>query len=429
MKNIRTICLSLLIATGAAAVGGESFRKDINPALRYYQAFLVAPDLSQPDRDYLFTNEWRGQNLPERFGDLIARYDKQFKLVRQAGEAVVPCDWGIDMTPGPATLLPQLARNKAIAQAAKLRALWDVQHGKEAEARDDLLGAFALARNSSRDGTLIAALVQIAMETIVCNTVAENFHRFSPETLKELIAGFDAAPARGTVSACMASEESFFVDWLVSKVVQLQNENLGNDAKVMAGIRELVVETLGPEEGQNLSRLIGARESRIWDQVTKAAGGTSEGVLKLLRDMKPQYEKAAVILALPRAQYEEQMRQFKAEIDRSANPFMAQMFPSVEKCRQKEFAVVVTLAMVRAAVEYKLHGQEGLQRVTDPCGQGPFAFERFNFQGVDRGFKLTSAFDGRGFPEVLIFVEKDGPPFHVNWQHAGEAIAKTSSTK
>src|SRR6267143_4479614 len=164
MKRLKSLsfCLFLITAAGATK-GSESFRTDINPALRYYQAYLLAPDLSQADRDYLFNREWRGQTLPDRFAELLAKYDKEFGYVRAAAHATVPCDWGIDMSPGPATLLPQLARNKGVAQAARLRAMWDLQHGNQTDARDDLLGALALARNSSRDGTLISVLVQIAL--------------------------------------------------------------------------------------------------------------------------------------------------------------------------------------------------------------------------------------------------------------------------
>src|ERR1700678_172036 len=62
MKTMKSFCLSWLVLTGAAtAVSGQPFRTDINPALTYYQAFNVAPDYSQEDRDYLFTNEWRNQ--------------------------------------------------------------------------------------------------------------------------------------------------------------------------------------------------------------------------------------------------------------------------------------------------------------------------------------------------------------------------------
>jgi len=388
----------------------------------------VAPDLSQADRDYLFTTEWRGQKLPERFGELVARYDNEFKLVRQAAQATVPCDWGIDMSPGPATLLPHLARIKAIAQAARLRAMWDLQQGRPAEARDDLLAAFALGRNSARDGVLISALVQIAVENIVCSTVAENLHQLPQEILKQLADGFAAAPPRGTMAACIPMEKSSFLGWLTDKILELQKENPGNDATVMAGIRELIASAgfEGTDEGQPIQ----ARPN-FWEQVTKAAEGTSEGVVKLLRDEELLYERLAEIMALPQPEYDSQAKQFSAEIQKSTNPFqkstnpfVSLTFPAFEKARQREFAILVELAMVRAAVAYKLHGEPGLKSVTDPCGQGPFGFERFVSEGVDRGFELRSAYAGRGFPEVLIFVENDGPPFYVNGVKAGQAPAK-----
>ena len=420
MKTMKSRCCYLLLVTAAAAgARGEQFRTDINPAMQYYQAFQVAPNLPQAERDYLFTNDWRGEKLPGRFGELLGGYDSQFKLVRRAAQATVPCDWGIDMSPGPATLLPHLARIKAIAQVARLRAMWDLQQGRAADARDDLLAVFALGRNSARDGVLISALVQIAVENIVCSTVAENWHQFTSDILKQLTDGFAAAPPRGTMAACIPMEKSSFLDWLADKILELRKENPGNEAVVMAATRELVAGFEGTDEGQP-----DQTRPNLWEQVTKAAGGTSEGVVKLLRDEELLYERLATIMALPLPDYDNQAKQFSAEIEKSTNPFVSLTFPAFEKARQKEFAILVELAMVRAAVEYKLHGEPGLQSVTDPCGQGPFAFERFVFDGVDRGFQLKSAYSGRGFPEVLIFVEKDGPPFRVNWKNAGQALPK-----
>src|SRR6266404_286525 len=223
MKMIPTLCFSGGLLFAGAMVGlPQQTRTDINPALQYYQSFIVVPDLQQADKDYLFNNEWRGQKLTERFGSLVAKYDNQFRLLRQAAQETDHCDWGIDMSFGPATLLPQLGRNKAASQMARLRAMWDLQHGREAEARDDLLATFVLARNSSRDGTLISALVQIAMENIICSVIAENFHRFSPETLGQLVAGFESAPPRGTIADCIAPEKAFFRDWIVNKIHELQ---------------------------------------------------------------------------------------------------------------------------------------------------------------------------------------------------------------
>ena len=256
--------------------------------------------MSKEDREFLFNSEWRGQKLPGRFGELLAGYDNQFKLVRQAARSTAPCDWGIDMSPGPETLLPQLARNKGISQTAKLRAMWALQQGRPEIARDDLLAAFALARNTSRDGTLISALVQIAIENIICSVIAENFYQFPPETLQELVDGFASAPARGTMAECARMEKIFFYDWLLGKIVELQKENPGDDAKTLSAIRLLVGSMEDNESGKP------DQAAARWERLMKASGGTSDGILNLLREMAPLYDRLAVIMALPLAEYEAQ---------------------------------------------------------------------------------------------------------------------------
>ena len=126
MKNPKTICLLTLILTGTVLGSrAEPYRTDINPALLYYQSFIVLGEFSQADHDYLFTNQWQGQQLPARFGKLVDQTDNEFKLVHQAAHATVPCDWGIDWSAGPYTLLPHLSRVKATIQMAQLRAIWE----------------------------------------------------------------------------------------------------------------------------------------------------------------------------------------------------------------------------------------------------------------------------------------------------------------
>jgi hypothetical protein len=412
MKTIKSMFLTSLALIGVAAAGGQDFRTDINPALRYYQALILGSELSPADSRYFFDNEWRGQKLPERFGQLVSNFNTEFRVVREAGQATVPCDWGIDLSAGPETMLPHLGRLKSLAVTAKLRVLWELQSGKETEARDDLLATFALGRNASKDGTLIAALVQFAIENIALNTVAENFHSFSAETLRQLAEGFDAAPAGNTVADTIISgEKACFHDWLERKVLQWQKENPGDDAKVMAELRQLFAR-MGDDSGKTnqLEEVIGA-------------AGTSEGVLKLLRQEDAIFQRAADLMALPHPAFEEQAKQFQAEIEK-ANPLAALTFPAILKARPKEFRMQAKLAMFHAAVAYKLHGEEGLRSVNDPFGQGPFQFERFVFEGLDRGFKLTSAYAGNGYPETLIFVETEGTPFLCDGPKAGQPLDK-----
>ena len=420
MKTRIPIFLGLAIAMGATFnLNGEPLSTDINPALRYYQAFLVAPTVSDTEFDYMATNSLWSQTLPEKFGEIVGRYDTEFKLVRQAAQATVPCDWGIDMSEGPATLLPQLARCKAVMVGARYRVPWHLQHQRQAEARDDLLAAFTLARNLSRDGTLISVLVQIAAESIGTDIIAENYGRFSTQTFQEVVQGIDAAPVRGTVAASIAFEKRSFHDWLVKKVLDLQKANPGDESKVMTGIHELLPGFEEPEQGQQ-----NQVQPTLAEQLTQAGGNTSEGILKLLREEGEVYERLSTLMALPYSDFDAQAKQFRTELKQSRNPLVSQAFPSILKARQREFKVQVWLAMLHTALEYRLHGDPGLLNVTDPCGEGPFAFQRFIFEGTDRGFQLKSAFEGSGFPEILIFVEKQGTPFFLDGPYAGQARAK-----
>src|SRR5689334_15617950 len=98
MKILNLACLTLLtLAVTPPRVRAEDFRTDINPALLYYRALVMSADpISDADWDYLASKKGREQQIPERFGKILASYDAQFSLVRQARYATVPCDWGID---------------------------------------------------------------------------------------------------------------------------------------------------------------------------------------------------------------------------------------------------------------------------------------------------------------------------------------------
>src|SRR5213075_1497499 len=98
----------------------------------------------------------------------------------------------------------------------------------------------------------------------------------------------------GTMAACIPMEKSSFLDWLVDRILELQKKNPGNDAAVMSKTRELVASFEGADEGQ-----ADRTRSNFWEPLTKAAGGTSEGVVKLLRDEERLYERLAAILTLP----------------------------------------------------------------------------------------------------------------------------------
>jgi len=412
MKTVNSLCLALVLGGGSLLASDlQSAPVNINPAQLYYQAFLAAPNpMPAEDVDYLYSKEGRSQPLPERYGPFVEAYDPQFTLVRQAARSTVPCDWGLDLSQGPATPLTHLGRAKAVSQSAVLRMRWNLEHGRQAEACDDWLATLVLARNLPRDGLLISALVQMAMEAILCHAVAQDFALFSPESLQRIADGLEAPPARRTVAECIPSEKALFRDWAIDRIRELQKMHAGDEARTMEEIGKLFMfET--DRTGSNL-----------WGLLKEAAGGTSQGVIGLLQERDKYEQKLATVVALPYAEYLREFKAFEAEALSSPNPLVSQTLTSVARARSRELRIVTTLRMVRAAIEYKLHGESGFQTVPDPCGTGPFAFRRFVFEGVDRGFEVRSVYDLDGNKGLLIFVEKAGTPFRVDGPKAGTAI-------
>ncbi len=420
MKTLPITAVPLaLLALAVSASGAESFRTDINPALLYYQSFLVAPQaMANEDFDYLYARDSRIQ-LPDKFGKIAEDYDRQFKLVRRAAHSTVPCDWGIDLSDGPDALLPHLARAKAVAQATRVRVLWDLQNGRQEDAQADLVAAVVLGRNASSDGTIISILVQLAVESIEYSTLAETFGHFTPAALQHLEEGLAAAPARRTFAQGIEFEDKNFRGWLVNKIKGYQQAHPGDDAKVLEEIHALLPSFQNPDK----------IESGVWERLLRAAGNTSDGILKLLEAQQSLKEEFAHIVALPYAQADPALKEFTKRVDASTNPFVSLTFPPIAQSSRREFRVQVWEAMVKAAIEYQLHGESGFKAVRDPCGNGPFTMERFHFGGVDRGFILKSSYTGSGFPEVLIFVETDGMPFYVDGPKAGKARAPASTPK
>jgi hypothetical protein len=372
----------------------------------------MTPNLLSSDREYLWLTNWHGRPLDERFGKLISKFDDSLSLSRQAANVRAPCDWGIDLSQGPVLSLPHLAPAKQLVQTTLLKARWNLQNGRQSEVRDDLLAALALGRNLSRDNLAISALVQFSIEALITRTVAANFFEFSPETLTQLVDGFDATLDRDVIAQCIPNEKYVYCDWFLARIKRFQQENPANETRVLDQIRELFHRSSTNEAEE---------KPDFPDMLIQVTGGTSAGVVNLLQQLAPFYQQLSVIMVMPYPQYPPQIEAFTARIEKLPNLFTPRLL-SFDKWRRLEFAMQVRFAMIRAAVAYKHQGNQALASVADPCGNGAFVFQRFMFEGIDRGFKLTSGYRHDGYQETLIFVEKIGTPFFVDGNNAGKAL-------
>ena len=415
---MRKLLFALALAMTTVANAAERFRTDINPALLYHQGLLMVPQLSDADRKFLFETEWRNVPPDERYNDLVTTYRNVFKMLRRAAVSEVPCDWGIDMSDGPDTLLPALARFKSVAQVACLRARKHLIDGKQADARDELIATAVMGRNVSRDGTIISVLVQVAIENIVMSFLAENFYQFAPETLQQLAAGFNSAPPRRHIYECMAVEKYAFCDWLIAKISDFDTESGGNQQQLQAKLRELLGKVLGAPENETEKNQM----AKVPDEFIGATDGSAAGLIGYVKQLEPLYEEATRLLTLSWPEYQAPTAEFEKKLATHPNVLARQFLPALGKARAREFPLEAKYAMLQAAIAYKVGGEEAFRAINDPFGEGPFAFQRFVLDGVDRGFQLQSKLNCRGFDEKLILVEKPGPAVRVDFKNAGEKI-------
>jgi hypothetical protein len=411
MKTIFfSICLFVIGAAMEAVGAADAPPASNNAALIYWQALMELPELSPAEQALL--DNFRDAPLEDEYEALVHRYDAALRLVAKAANLKDKrCDWGIDLQDGPDTLLPHLARAKTLTRAAQMRARFFLEKKNERQVLFDLNGTFVLGRRLATDGILISALVQIAIESIVVQTVAENFYQFSDAGLAALIAAFDAAPPRETIARALSYGERTLVAWYAKKIKEIQAMHK-NEAVALPEIRELLAEKTSD-----------TKDYRKADEFLKAAGGSIEGLISSVRATDALYDEMERIARLDYKNFIRVNQEFFDKIETSSNPFVMTFFPALKKPREKEFLVQSRIEKVRAAVQYRLHGQSAVAAVRDPMGGAPFGFARFSSDGEDRGFEITSIHPAEQ-PDRMIFIEKPGKPVQVIGIHAGEPLTR-----
>ena len=151
----RWSCGAVFLAIVLSTESAIPPRKDINPALLYFQAFGALPELDEAESK-LLTADGRGEvNDDQR--SLARRFDAAFKLLHRARGMKTPCDWGTDIADGPHAFVPNFIKIRTAANAAILRARVALADGKPGQVRDELLAVSALGRNAARASRIRSA--------------------------------------------------------------------------------------------------------------------------------------------------------------------------------------------------------------------------------------------------------------------------------
>jgi hypothetical protein len=295
-------------------------RKDINPALLYWQAFSLFPELDDAESSILGTDKSGAVSAEER--ELAKRFDAAFVLIARARTQKVACDWGADAADGPEAFMPNWIKIRTAAYAGVLRARVALDDGDQARVRDELLAVSVLSRHAAGGATLVGTMIQVAVEMKILDFVAAHFEELKPQTRSEIAAGLQGVPARATVADAMVNERAGFQEWLVAQIDAVRAQET-NDAKVLEKFRAVMAETF---EG----------ESDLADKIIKASGGTSAGVIRYIKAVEPYYKRSEVMARAPARDIRREMSAFESEINSSTNLLARIVLPNIGKARTKE---------------------------------------------------------------------------------------------
>jgi hypothetical protein len=337
--------LALLLPGQAPAQGPDAPPKPTkNAALKYWQAFVLVPRLSEAQVKVLYEEG----NLKDPEVPKLLDACKDALHCLHLGARLPQCDWGLNYEEGPGSLMPHISKARELINLAVLRACYRCEQGKYQEAVDDALDGLALARHIGTDGLLISLIVQYAVEVRVQTEFAVYLPRLDAAALQKLAAGLDALPPGGTLRKGLKSEKEIAYQWLVGR--------------------------LKDQPGRALVDI---------EQAAVAAAGGPKGALKQLEELEPVYDEMARLLA---CRYEEFPAKFAELRGKTAgNAFAKMILPAFEKCAIAEARGRANRELFRAAIAVVQGGPEKLKAIPDPYGDGPF-----EYRALDPGFELKS---------------------------------------
>jgi hypothetical protein len=385
---LRTLCLVttvLVLPLGhASADAGSDLGK--NAALKYWQAFAQLPKLTDAEQNKL-TADYLTMPLDDHARELVTRSDYALRMMYQ-GAALPRCDWGIDWEAGGVeVLLPQMNAARVLTTLAALRARLRFEAGHNAEAVADLVAALTLGRHVSLDGSLIGVLVGYSIEARMGEVLALYLPRLNAATIEDLRKRLDALPPGSRPATALRDCEENTLNWLVHKVKQTRDRD---------SLLVLLGSMLGGAEGK------GGEAAEKARALLQECGGTAEGMLRCVEEMRPAYAVMAKKLDLPLDQFEvEGGREVKKYV---GNPLFKLIYPTLTPVRRAQARAEVRRALLRAAFAVQVEGRDALKQHPDPVVGGPFEYVPF-----EGGFELRSKLRQQDDKPVTLTVGRRSP--------------------
>ncbi len=219
MKSFLLLPLLAVFVLGSTLVRSSAQDTD-NAALLYWQAIIAANPLTIDQRKMLVRKP--SEPFDESTAENIVRqWQYSLDTVKKASDKPM-CNWALDLNEGPALRLTQYNRCQEFAQVLRLRARLRLQRGDIDGAADDIVTMLRFNRHVGEPALVVPWLVQITIQGIAMQVIADNLPRFSDAALSRLAQTLRTLPATHTMPELMRTEKRGLADWMLRVVRQSQ---------------------------------------------------------------------------------------------------------------------------------------------------------------------------------------------------------------
>jgi RNA polymerase sigma factor (sigma-70 family) len=348
-----------------------------NAAARYEQAFIALRRGFAPTGEKRLVAECLTLPLDGDVRELVSRAGYALRMV-QRGSAQPDCDWRADFEQGIELSARHGEAARQLAALTCLRARLRFAEGMNAEALGDVVAMLTLARRISLDGTLDSLWTGYEVEHTLIDTLALGLPRLDPRTIQELKRRWAALPATENVAVAATRMEQALLDWIEGEV---------REAPDRYSLLAFLAQLCGQHGESAETRRAKGRAC------LDACGGTAAGVLRFVGEMRTLSPRLAKLLDLLPA---EAVRALDREEKALAgNPIFKVFAPVLHHVRRRQAEAAVRRALLAAALDVRLQGQEALRNHPDPIAGSPF-----EYRASEGGFELHSRAKPNG--EVVV---------------------------
>ena len=354
-----TLLLAAVATTAAPPASRPAASRPANAAEYYERAFAKLPD--ETAGDYLYLISWYEASMEHpRAGATLNRYREVLEAFHW-GAAADGCDWGPAVHDGQFTAVARVSPAWVLKSLAQFNARYQFEHGKPAEAFDEMARLLAFARHVGSEGVLAARGSEARIVEAAAQQVGTMLHATPPEVARTFAGRLKGlGPSMSWADA--VRREAAWAEPNLRAWAKLDPEKfVGRDGRFTRLIS--LRYPLDPEA--TAKREADVREIRaLWSDPAKRDAA--------IAGVRPLWEEVARLLELPPAEYAAAAPAFRAKVE--SKPLARLVVPDVDREREKMLADAVYRAMLEAAVAVRVEGPQAVHRFRDPAGEGPFEY-------------------------------------------------------